>query len=88
MKQSSAATARPSTPSSRRCGAAFVELSTVSTVHCEIARKVKSSTARLHNLATTVPPGIEFYSGAWGCPYPVGRQKAADAITAQAAPDR
>jgi acyl transferase domain-containing protein/3-hydroxymyristoyl/3-hydroxydecanoyl-(acyl carrier protein) dehydratase len=65
-------------------GCAFIELPTVSTVHCEIARTVEVEYHALHNLATTVLPGIEFYSGAWGCPYPVGRQKAADAITAQA----
>ena len=62
----------------------FVELPTVSTVHCEIARTVETEYHALHDLTTTAPAGIEFYSGAWGRPYPVDRQSAADAITAQA----
>jgi acyl transferase domain-containing protein/3-hydroxymyristoyl/3-hydroxydecanoyl-(acyl carrier protein) dehydratase len=62
----------------------FLELSTVSTVHCELARTVEAEYHALHDLATTAPEGIEFYSGAWARPYPVDRRSAADAITAQA----
>ena len=62
----------------------FVELPTVSTVHCEIGRTVEPNTTRFTISTTTAPQGIDFYSGAWGRPYPVDRQSAADAITAQA----
>ena len=62
----------------------FVELPTVSTVHCEIGRTVETDYRALHDLETTAPAGIEFYSGAWGRPYSVDRRSAADAITAQA----
>ncbi len=62
----------------------FVELSTVSMVHCEIGQTVEAEYHVLHQLSTTAPPGIEFYSGAWGRTYPVDRQSAADAITALA----
>jgi acyl transferase domain-containing protein/3-hydroxymyristoyl/3-hydroxydecanoyl-(acyl carrier protein) dehydratase len=62
----------------------FVELSTVSTVHCEIGRAVETDYHALHELTTTAPSGIEFYSGAWGRSYTVDRVSAADAITAQA----
>ena len=65
-------------------GCPFVELPTVSTVHCEIARTVETEYHSLHELTTTTPSGIEFYSGAWGRPYPLDRLSAADAITAQA----
>ena len=62
----------------------FVELSTVSTVHCEIGRTVETDYHALHDLTTTAPSGIEFYSGAWARPYALDRESAADAITAQA----
>ena len=65
-------------------GCPFVELSTVSTVHCEIGRTVEAQYRELHDLETKRPSGIEFYSGAWGRPYSVERLAAADAITAQA----
>jgi acyl transferase domain-containing protein/3-hydroxymyristoyl/3-hydroxydecanoyl-(acyl carrier protein) dehydratase len=65
-----------------RC--AFVELPTVSTVHCEIGRAVEVPYRALHTLETVAPPDITFYSGVWGRPYDVDRRSAAEAITAQA----
>ncbi len=62
----------------------FIELPTVSTVHCEIGRVVEADYRALHDLETFTPAGIEFYSGVWGRPYAVDRQSAADAIAAQA----
>ena len=62
----------------------FIELPTVSTVHCEIGRAVEAEYRALHDLETFTPAGIEFYSGVWGRPYAVTRQSAADAIAAQA----
>jgi 3-hydroxymyristoyl/3-hydroxydecanoyl-(acyl carrier protein) dehydratase/malonyl CoA-acyl carrier protein transacylase len=63
---------------------AFVELSTVSTVHCEIGRLVEREYRALHDVATNAPPGIAFYSGVSGRRYSVDRRSAAEAITAQA----
>ena len=71
----SAAIARPSTRSWRPSECPFVELPTVSTVHCEIGRTVEADTAALHDLETTAPPGIDFYSGAWGRPYALDRRR-------------
>ena len=68
----------------KKLQSAFVELPTVSTVHCEIGRSVQADYRALHDLETTAPVGIDFYSGAWGRPYVVDRESAADAITAQA----
>jgi acyl transferase domain-containing protein/3-hydroxymyristoyl/3-hydroxydecanoyl-(acyl carrier protein) dehydratase len=65
-------------------GCPFIELSTVSTVHCEVGRTVEAEYRALHDLETNSPEGIEFYSGAWGRPYAVNQATAADAITAQA----
>jgi acyl transferase domain-containing protein/3-hydroxymyristoyl/3-hydroxydecanoyl-(acyl carrier protein) dehydratase len=62
----------------------FVELPTVSTVHCEIGRVVEPEYRALHDLETIAPAGIVFYSGVWGQPYALDRRSAADAITAQA----
>jgi len=61
----------------------FIELSTVSTVHCEIGRAVEAEYRSLHDLETIAPAGIAFYSGAWGRPYALDRRSAADAMTAQ-----
>ena len=49
----------------------FIELPTVSTVHCEIGRVVEAEYRALHDLETITPAGIEFYSGVWGRPYAV-----------------
>jgi acyl transferase domain-containing protein/3-hydroxymyristoyl/3-hydroxydecanoyl-(acyl carrier protein) dehydratase len=62
----------------------FMELSTVSTVHCEIGRLVAPEYRALHDLETIPPKGIMFYSGARGSPYTVDRPAAADAVTALA----
>jgi len=62
----------------------FIELPTVSTVHCEIGRVVEADYRALHDLETITPTGVEFYSGVWGRPYAVDRRSAADAIAAQA----
>ena len=52
----------------------FVELPTVSTVHCEIGRTVERDYRALHDLNTTAPSGIEFYSGrSRGRPYALDR---------------
>ncbi len=63
---------------------AFVELSTVSTVHCEIGRAVEAEYRSLHDLETIAPPGVDFYSGVSGRPYALDRRSAADAVTAAA----
>ena len=65
-------------------GCSFVELPTVSTVHCEIGRCVEPEYRALHDLPTSTPAGITFYSGVWARPYQPDRVRAADAITAQA----
>ncbi|MGO9463395.1 MAG: hypothetical protein ACLQVF_04440 [Isosphaeraceae bacterium] len=62
----------------------FVVLPHVSTVHCEIGRIVEAGYRALHDLETSTPEGIDFYSGVSGQAYPVDRRSAADAITAQA----
>ncbi len=62
----------------------FVVLPHVSTVHCEIGRIVEADYRALHDLETSTPAGIDFYSGVCGHAYPVDRRSAADAITAQA----
>jgi acyl transferase domain-containing protein/3-hydroxymyristoyl/3-hydroxydecanoyl-(acyl carrier protein) dehydratase len=67
-----------------RLGCAFFELPTVSSVHCEIGRVVHAEYRALHDRETLAPPGVTFYSGAWGCPFAVDRQSAADALTALA----
>ncbi len=68
----------------RDLGAAFVPLSGVSTVHCEIARQVEDAYRALHLLRTTPPPGIRFYSGASGQIHELTRESAAQSIVAQA----
>jgi acyl transferase domain-containing protein/3-hydroxymyristoyl/3-hydroxydecanoyl-(acyl carrier protein) dehydratase len=62
----------------------FIELPTVSTVHCEVGRSLAADYHSLHDLETSAPAAIDFYSGAWGRIYTVNSQSAADAITAQA----
>jgi acyl transferase domain-containing protein/3-hydroxymyristoyl/3-hydroxydecanoyl-(acyl carrier protein) dehydratase len=56
----------------------------VSTVHCELARPVRHAYRELHRFDTEPPPGVEFYSCAWGRAYVPDRETAADAIEAQA----
>ena len=61
-----------------------VELAGASTVHCDVARSVEDAYRQLHELPTTAPDGIRFYSAARQRSYPVDRASAADAIVAQA----
>ncbi|MHB1561685.1 MAG: acyltransferase domain-containing protein, partial [Isosphaeraceae bacterium] len=68
----------------RSMGCSWLELPTVGTVHCEIGRSVESEYRALHDVATTAPAGIAFYSGVTARRYPVDRTTAADAIAAQA----
>jgi PfaB family protein len=65
-----------------RCS--FAELPCVSTVHCEVGRTVEAEYHALHDLQTSAPADIDFYSGVWGQSYPVDRQTAAEAITSHA----
>ncbi|MFA7534977.1 MAG: beta-ketoacyl synthase N-terminal-like domain-containing protein [Desulfuromonadales bacterium] len=68
----------------RRLGCHFLPLRGVTTVHCEVARPVAAAYRDLHLFATTPPPGIAFYSGAWGKSYQLSEERIADAILAQA----
>jgi len=65
-------------------GCRFFPLSGVTTVHCEVVRQVEKAYRDLHLFETTPPPGIRFYSSAWGRPYEVNRESAADSILTQA----
>lgn len=78
-------------------GAVFVPFAAPSTVHCEILRQVETAYRELHLMRTTAPAlilsqgeevgksrPIDFYSTAWGRPYPLTRESAAEAIVAQA----
>ncbi|MDR3636594.1 MAG: beta-ketoacyl synthase N-terminal-like domain-containing protein [Isosphaeraceae bacterium] len=65
-------------------GCRLFPLPIVSTVHCEITRIVAREYRELHELATTPPPGVRFYSGAWGHAYHPDATTAANAILAQA----
>jgi acyl transferase domain-containing protein/3-hydroxymyristoyl/3-hydroxydecanoyl-(acyl carrier protein) dehydratase len=65
-------------------GCPFLELPTVSTVHCPIGAVVEPEYHALHDLPTLTPEGITFYSGVWGRAYRPDRRLAADAITSQA----
>lgn len=65
-------------------GCRWFPLQGVSTVHCELAHPVRQAYRDLHRLDTTPPPGVEFYSSAWGRAYVPDRETAADALEAQA----
>jgi len=56
----------------------------VPTVHCDVARIIEREYLALHDLPTTPPAGIRFYSAASGAAYNVTRAAAAESITAQA----
>lgn len=62
----------------------FIPLEGVTSVHCEIVEEVEDEYRNLHLLKTTPPAGVTFYSGAWGKPYDVTRETAADSVLAQA----
>ena len=65
-------------------GCQWFPLQGVSTVHCELARPVRRAYRDLHRFDTTLVPGVEFYSCAWGRAYVPDRESAADALEAQA----
>ena len=65
-------------------GVSIHPLPGVTTVHCEVARTVETEYRSLHELPTTPPDGIRFYSGAWGRAYEVTRESAAASVTDQA----
>jgi PfaB family protein len=65
-------------------GCHFFPLQGVTTVHCEVAGPVAEPYRQLHLFPTTPPPGIDFYSSAYGQRYPLSEEKVADAILAQA----
>jgi len=67
-----------------RLGGPFLPLPMVSTVHCEVARQVEAAYRALHLWDTTPPPGLRFYSAAWGRAYSPDRETAAAALVAQA----
>ena len=62
----------------------FFPLSGITTVHCQVAQEVAEAYRSLHLFPTTPPEGVAFYSGAWGHAYRPDRERAADAILAQA----
>ena len=65
-------------------GCHFFPIQGVTTVHCEVARPVAEPYRQLHLFPTTPPPGIDFYSSAWGERYDLSDEKVADSILAQA----
>jgi len=65
-------------------GCHWFPLQGISTVHCELAHPVREAYRELHRFDTQPPPGVEFYSCAWGRAYVPEREMAADAIVAQA----
>ena len=65
-------------------GCHWFPLQGISTVHCELAHRVRRAYRELHHFDTTAVPGVEFYSCAWGRAYVPDRESAADAIEAQA----
>jgi len=67
-----------------RLGCHWFPLGGVSTVHCELLRPVEQAYRELHLFPTSAPSGIRFFSGGWGRAYLPDREKAADAIVAQA----
>ncbi|MEB3224133.1 MAG: beta-ketoacyl synthase N-terminal-like domain-containing protein [Candidatus Sericytochromatia bacterium] len=67
-----------------RLGCSLVPLEGITTVHCEVATQVQASYRALHDLPTSPPAGVAFYSGRWGHRYAVDRDTAADSILAQA----
>jgi len=62
----------------------FIPLHGVTTVHCEVVEEVREEYRNLHLFETTPPPGVRFYSGAWGRAYELSRETAADSVLAQA----
>src|SRR5262249_42981760 len=65
-------------------GERLVPVTGVTVAHCEAVRPVEAAYRELHRLPTVQPPGVRFYSGAWGRSYEVTTDSAADAITGHA----
>ncbi len=67
-----------------KLGCRYFEIRGVTTVHCEVAQPVAKPYRDLHLFPTSPPAGVTFYSGAWGRPYEVTTENAADSILAGA----
>ncbi len=67
-----------------KLGCGFLALEGVTSVHCEVAAQVEEPYRALHDLPTTPPSDVRFYSGRWGQAYGVTRETAAGSIVAQA----
>jgi acyl transferase domain-containing protein/3-hydroxymyristoyl/3-hydroxydecanoyl-(acyl carrier protein) dehydratase len=65
-------------------GAGFHELRGITTVHCEVARRVEQAYRELHLLDTRAPADVRFYSGNLGRAYDVDRASAAESLVSQA----
>jgi PfaB family protein len=65
-------------------GCHFIPLRGVTTVHCEVVNAVADAYRSLHMFEIFPPQGIDFYSCALGCKYPLTSSAAADVILAQA----
>ncbi|MDM8541825.1 beta-ketoacyl synthase N-terminal-like domain-containing protein [Desulfococcaceae bacterium HSG9] len=65
-----------------KCEAVFLD--GVVTVHCDAAQPVADAYRELHHFPVTPPPGIRYYSCAWGEPYKLTSANAADSIRDQA----
>ncbi|QEL14306.1 type I polyketide synthase [Limnoglobus roseus] len=63
-------------------GQPFLPLDGVTLAHCEAGKPVEPAYRDLHTLPVIVPPGVKFYSGAWGREYKMTEDNAADSITA------
>ncbi|MCA9243697.1 MAG: hypothetical protein KDA32_07090 [Phycisphaerales bacterium] len=66
------------------CGGQAIPVIGASTVHCPIAGEVADAYRALHDLNTTPPADIRFYSAAAAAAYDVSRETAAESITRQA----
>jgi PfaB family protein len=62
----------------------FIEIEDVSTVHCEVARRVGEAYRTLHVYPTTPPADTAFFSSGLGKKISVTTENAADSILAQA----
>ncbi|HEX9078012.1 MAG TPA: type I polyketide synthase, partial [Desulfuromonadaceae bacterium] len=65
-------------------GCRFFPLRGVTTAHCAAAAPVAAAYRELHRFEVFAPPGVTFYSPAWGRPYSVDRESAADSMLTQA----
>ena len=65
-------------------GSHLVALEGVAAVHNPTVAAVAEEYRRFHTRPTTPPPGIRYYSAAWGEPYELTEASAAESLTAQA----